>query len=352
MTDTIIKTSDCVSDSISLIGSEIGYDTVVFSFDLPIKKSYEVASLLRAPKVYSRYNEAAADLLYNNGELVGKQARITRTKSRNVDVTIYHDNGRVLISGSVPRYLKGNNFHLAQANEILLFADKLAQALGLSIDTILKSRIIRIDITSNLLMAHKVESYLHTMGDVKGLYRHKDYRPLTTIYWCNSKKHTDRASDVLCAYDKICETLNKKHEIPQEYQGRNVLRIEERLKTQSIKRIFYNGITLEQLGEETNFKVLKNKLCSTMKNIDILSVPGSEIFERPEIDGPAIFTNVYVKCAFTYFNSEVISFETALNMSNLSGKQKTGARRKRKRFEIRITSNGVANELRDKIASL
>ena len=312
---------------------EIGYDTVEFSFAVPVELSYDIANRLPMPAHYSHYNQSATNQIFEDGVKVGEVPRWSKRKILNMEVSIKHDYGSVKVEGSIPKFLYGNNLHLAQPNNISVFISILSSIMGIGVDVLRQAIVKRIDTTANMLMDNSVESSLMLLGDAKGFYRHKEWKPLNSVYWCNSRTRIERASDVIIAYSKLDEMRIKKAETPPEYADKNLLRIEERLTTPAIKKLFAQHITLSQLGTDAVSAKLKDKLLNIIKQMEKLKAPNFDNLKSPSITVPSDVKNIYISLAVTTLNEDM-PIEYAVKMSPLNDKQRHAAKRQLDRKSV------------------
>jgi hypothetical protein len=129
---------------------------------------------------------------------------------------------RVKISGSMAKFYTGQNLKNLGRTELALALDKMEEVLNLPIG---ESTITSLDIGNSLIVNSPPNQYLKYLGDCSGLDRLEqpsgiNYR---NKYW------------EICFYDKIKECLDKGTPIHSEWNGKNVLRYELRLKKRVAK---------------------------------------------------------------------------------------------------------------------
>lgn len=330
---------------------EIGYDTVEFSFAVPVELSYEIANRLPMPAHYKHYNQTATNQYFEDGVKVGEAPRWSKRKILNMEISINHDYGSVKVAGSIPKFLYGSNLHLSQPNNIPVFISTLSGIMGIGADALRQAIVKRIDTTANMLMDNSVESCLMSLDDANGFYRHKEWRPLNSVYWCNSRTKMERASDIIFAYNKLDEMRNKKTEIPLEYADKNFLRIEERLTTAAIKKVFAQHLTLSQLGTDTVFSKLRNRLLNTIKQMRKTDVTNIDKFKSSGITTASDVTKLYIGLAVSTLNKNV-PIEIAVTMSPLNLKQKSSAKKQLKSHLTVVDMCNSTGEIDRKIAAL
>ena len=102
----------------------------------------------------------------------------------------------------------------------------------------------RMDIAYNFEVTHPPESYFHHLGDLP-YYKRLEQMFCKGVEGLYYSSVSDKKQ--LVFYDKIKETTNRKDYVPPEYQNKNLLRYELRLKNH-IKQIFeVNKVTVPML---------------------------------------------------------------------------------------------------------
>ena len=174
---------------------------------------------------------------------------VTETKSGTTTFKSCVDNLSVLVNanelrignGSLCKFLYGNNIVNFTRTDTRLAFEKLSDTLHISLNN---ATVSRMDIAYNFEVTHPPESYFHHLGDLPY------YKRLEQIF-CKGVEglYYSSVSDKkqLVFYDKIKETTNRKDYVPPEYQNKNLLRYELRLKNH-IKQIFeVNKVTVPML---------------------------------------------------------------------------------------------------------
>jgi len=121
----------------------------------------------------------------------------------------------------------------------------------------------RIDITRNLDLRNEPSEYFHLMSMI----------PRSSVnFSIGNTRYTGHKSFMVCAYDKLGECQAKRQEIPADYQGKNLIRIESRflkgskLRTDSIK----SGVNLQDvncLQREDQFRKVQGLYVSYMQRL-------------------------------------------------------------------------------------
>jgi len=117
--------------------------------------------------------------------------------------------------GSLCKYLLGDNFQTMGRGDTQLAIEKLSDTLHLPMG---KAVVTRMDIAQNFIVKHPPQVYLNHLGALR--YANRLQEPSGLYYSLNGGR--------LCFYDKNKEQKSKREEIPDLYNGRNVLRYERR----------------------------------------------------------------------------------------------------------------------------
>ena len=117
--------------------------------------------------------------------------------------------------GSLCKYLLGDNFQTMGRGDTQRAIEKLSDTLHLPMG---KAVVTRMDIAQNFIVKHPPQVYLNHLGALR--YASRLQEPSGLYYSLNGGR--------LCFYDKNKEQKSKREEIPDLYNGRNVLRYERR----------------------------------------------------------------------------------------------------------------------------
>lgn len=115
------------------------------------------------------------------------------------------------------KWLKGNNLQRLTLKDMKEGIEKLSKILNLPMD---KAIVSRVDIGLNIIVRHPVEFYLSHLGTSS---RTKRLLQPHGLYY-----HQGNVDFVF--YDKLEEFQNGNNRIPEKYTGKNLLRIELRIK--------------------------------------------------------------------------------------------------------------------------
>ena len=148
--------------------------------------------------------------------------------------------------GSLCKWYLGNNYQTMGRRDTQRAIEKLSDTLHLPMA---KSFVTRLDIAQNFIVRHQPEVYMHHLGQLR---YYKRFPTDGSLYYKGN-------GNVLCFYDKNREQRDNKEPIPELYEGKNVIRYEQRY----IKRLPYllnvPEVTGALLYDETFYIGLLNR---------------------------------------------------------------------------------------------
>jgi hypothetical protein len=173
----------------------------------------------------------------------------------NLRITVYPE--KIVIMGSLCKYLKGNNVQGLSMEETRQAIDFLSQKLCLPLRL---ARVMRIDVAYNAIVSQNPKEYLNRLGS---LSRHDRLEEPDSLYYKQSKT-------LLYVYDKLKEMKRKREFFDCGFNG-NILRIELRFSygKQDWKRRFgTETVLIDMLLNETFFINLVKMLYGRYKKIE------------------------------------------------------------------------------------
>ncbi len=156
--------------------------------------------------------------------------------------------------GSLCKWYLGNNFQTMGRGDTQKAIEKLSDTLHLPME---RATATRLDLAQNIITQHPPEVYFNHFGMLK--YAHRLQEP-NGIYY-------KQAGGRLCFYDKNREQKNKREPIPELYEGRNVLRYEQRYTNRIAKRLKVVEVTGAMLYDEAFYIKLLNQWRDNYKAI-------------------------------------------------------------------------------------
>lgn len=143
----------------------------------------------------------------------------------------------VSLKGSLAKYFLPDNFHTLTRSDTKRAIEMMSDELSLPIQ---KAKIVRVDVANNLLMDFKPEAYYDFLGNCQYYKRLPQDK---SLYYKNGLRQ-------LVFYNKIAEAKAKRIEIPEVWQGQNVLRYEMRLISRLSNQLNQPTITASILSDE------------------------------------------------------------------------------------------------------
>lgn len=156
--------------------------------------------------------------------------------------------------GSLCKWYLGNNFQSMGRKDTQRAIEKLSDTLHLPID---KATVTRLDIAQNLVVKHPTGVYLNHLGLLKNATRLAEPNG---IYY-------DIKGQRIAFYDKNREQKTKHEQIPELYEGRNVLRYEQRYTQRVARQLNVLEVKGAMLYDEAFYITLLNKWRDSYKDI-------------------------------------------------------------------------------------
>ncbi|MCD8295456.1 MAG: hypothetical protein LUE27_09490 [Clostridia bacterium] len=153
------------------------------------------------------------------------------------NLKIYVKKYRLKLENSLCKWYLGDNYKTMRRGDVQCAVERLSDTLHLPVD---KATVTRLDVAKNIIVKHPVSVYLNHLGQMK--YATRLEQP-NSVYYSTSNK-------CLCIYDKNQEQRAKQEPIPELYQDRNVLRIEQRYRRRVGKQFNVAAVTCAMLYDE------------------------------------------------------------------------------------------------------
>ena len=179
--------------------------------------------------------------------------------------------------GSLCKWFLGDNFQTMGRGDTQRAIEKLSDALHVPMN---KAAVTRLDIAQNFIVKFPLDVYFNHLGELR--YANRLQEPDGLYY--------KQTGGRLCFYDKIRERQKDKGAtIPELYQGRNVLRYEQRYLARIAKRLNRDEVTGATLYDEAfyidilkrwrdNYRAIQKindvslncKIMKTIKEFDVM----------------------------------------------------------------------------------
>ena len=156
--------------------------------------------------------------------------------------------------GSLCKFYLGDNFKTMGRKDTQRAIEKLSDTLHLPI---CKAVVTRLDVAQNFCTKYRPEAYLNHLGLLK--YATRLQEPHGVYY--------SQTGGRLAFYDKNQEQKTKREAVPELYEGRNVLRYEQRYTQRLAKQLNVAEVTGALLYDEAFYIGLLNRWKETYKLI-------------------------------------------------------------------------------------
>lgn len=156
--------------------------------------------------------------------------------------------------GSLCKWYLGDNFQTMGRGDTQRAMERLSDALHVPMS---KATVTRLDIAQNFITRYPPEVYLNHLGMLK--YATRLQEPNGVYY--------KRTGGRLCFYDKNREQKNNREPIPELYEGRNVLRYEQRYTNRISSQLKVCEVTGGMLYNEAFYIDILNRWKDTYKAI-------------------------------------------------------------------------------------
>ncbi len=156
--------------------------------------------------------------------------------------------------GSLCKWYLGDNYMTMGRGDTKRAIERLSDTLHLPMNRAIVSRL---DIAQNLITKYPPEAYMSHLGMLKHFTRLMN----------DSSLYYKQNGMVLCFYDKNREQKSKREVIPELYEGRNVLRYEQRYINHMQRRLNVPEVTGCLLYDEAFYIGLLNRWRDTYREI-------------------------------------------------------------------------------------
>lgn len=156
--------------------------------------------------------------------------------------------------GSLCKWLLGNNYQSMGRADVQQAIERLSDLLHLPMS---RASITRLDVGCNFITQHPADVYLNHLGVLA--YAKRLQQPNSLYYVKRDEK--------LCFYDKNREQRAKREAVPELYNGRNVLRLEQRYMCRLPSVLKVPAVTGASLYDEAFYMMLLDRWRDTYKAI-------------------------------------------------------------------------------------
>ena len=194
-----------------------GIDTLTLTFNL------EELGISKANVIDAMYTKEER-CKYEPG---GKDVEYTYWRGRfisdeyNQEIGAYCDDEKFTMSGSIPKFINGNNFQGITSHQIIKVFDSLSNVIGTDM---YQGTVTRLDYASNLFLEHSPKLYIPFFGD-----SHKFKRGIYETSVCYTGNRGQSRYKTL--EDKTAWAKDTRNKIPEAFHDRHIMRYENRLKS-------------------------------------------------------------------------------------------------------------------------
>lgn len=158
--------------------------------------------------------------------------------------------------GSLCKWFLGDNYQTMGRSDTQRAIERLSDTLRVPIS---KATVTRLDIAQNFITRHPPEVYLNHLGALR-YHKRCPMAGIGSLYYTGAGRQ-------LCFYDKNREQKSHKEPIPELYEGRNVLRYEQRYTQRLASQFNVSEVTGAMLYDEAFYIGLLNRWKETYKAI-------------------------------------------------------------------------------------
>ena len=194
-----------------------GIDTINLTYNLEelgISKANVIDAMYSKQERYE-YEPGGNDIKYAywRGKLISDEY--------NQEIGAYCDDQKFTMSGSLPKFINGNNFQGITSHQIIKAFDSLSNVIGTDM---YQGTVTRLDYASNLFLEHSPKLYIPFFGDS---HKFKRIEYGTSVGYKGSRGQARYKT----LEDKIAWAKDTRNKIPEAFQDEHIMRYENRLKS-------------------------------------------------------------------------------------------------------------------------
>ena len=155
----------------------------------------------------------------------GKDVEYTYWRGRfisdeyNQEIGAYCDDEKFTMSGSIPKFINGNNFQGITSHQIIKVFDSLSNVIGTDM---YQGTVTRLDYASNLFLEHSPKLYIPFFGDS---HKFKRIEYGTSVGYKGNRGQARYKT----LEDKIAWAKDTRNKIPEAFHDKHIMRYENRL---------------------------------------------------------------------------------------------------------------------------
>ena len=192
-----------------------GIDTLTLTYNL------EELGISKANVIYAMYSKQER-YEYEPG---GNEVKFTYWRGKlisdeyNQEINAYCDDQKFTISGSIPKFINGNNFQGITSHQIIKAFDSLSNVIGTDM---YQGTVTRLDYASNLFLEHSPKLYIPFFGDS---HKFKRIEYGTSIGYKGNRGQARYKT----LEDKVTWAKDTRNKIPEAFHDKHIMRYENRL---------------------------------------------------------------------------------------------------------------------------
>lgn len=313
------------------------YDRVKFYFPyIHSPQEYDYVRKQSGVEAFDRYD-------LNTGEI--KRGK-TDFCGFHVDFTSFG----MYVSGSLNKLIHGgSNLFDMDINQAKEAIQKLTDSLQLDF---FNAKLIELEFGVNLVVKHKPNLYFSRL--VEYPRKHRDEVSKTTLYFVRENKND---SERIKFYDKIVEATKNKMSIPDEYQEKNVLRVEMCWSKKLARQLNEYEVTGQTLCETDFYNKLLDKFCDCYEKINKQKIIDCDMSKIKSSNDLADYVLADIFSLVTDFDAQVEARLQQAKEANVlkSARDYTRAKDRIRRMKEKLKSDGqdpLLDELNNSFAEI
>ena len=194
-----------------------GIDTINLTYNLEelgVSKA-NVIDAMYSKQERCEYEPGGNDIKYTywRGKLISDEY--------NQEINAYCDDQKFTMSGSIRKFINGNNFQGITSHQIIKAFDSLSNVIG---SDMYQGTVTRLDYASNLFLEHSPKLYIPFFGDS---HKFKRIEYGSSVGYKGSRGQARYKT----LEDKVAWAKDTRNKIPEAFHDKHIMRYENRLKT-------------------------------------------------------------------------------------------------------------------------
>lgn len=259
------------------------------------------------------------------------------TSGKSKNMVIHYNTNSISISGSLAKYHYGNNLNTLTREDTGNTIAEMSDLLSVDIS---KSRVQRVDFSTNFITEFKPKYYYKFLGHLTRFHRQEESY---SLYYNQTNKK-------LLFYDKIKEAKNKSMPIPKQFENQNVLRYELRLLKQ-LNKFFNRQVYVKDMSDKEVYYYLIDKwyehYLAIEKQKNKIEIMSNQINSPKDFD-LQLLTGLVQSLGFQYVDEVIEEMKTKKVFSQKEYYSRLKSKY-RKMSKVQISRADVINEINEKV---